>query len=100
MQGDTPMLKLSAVVVLALAMGLPLATSAQDLDMRGSSGSSAFEQAGKPTRGMTQDSVVSNFGNPQSMSDAVGEPPISRWEYAGFVVFFEYDRVIHAVTKR
>jgi hypothetical protein len=31
---------------------------------------------------------------------AVGEPPISSWEYPGMVVFFEYDRVIHAVMKR
>ena len=35
-----------------------------------------------------------------SIEAAVGEPPISRWVYADFVVFFEYDRVIHAVIKR
>jgi len=49
---------------------------------------------------MTTDSVRANFGRPGSTSDAVGAPPISRWEYAGFVVFFKYDRVIHSVTKR
>jgi hypothetical protein len=49
---------------------------------------------------MSQESVQANFGSPQSTSAAVGEPPISRWDYAGFVVFFEHDKVIHSVTKR
>lgn len=49
---------------------------------------------------MTQASVESKFGAPNSKVAAVGEPPISRWEYQNFVVYFEYDRVIHAVLKR
>jgi len=92
------MVKLSAVILLALAMGSLGAANAQDLS--GPGGSSTFDQAGKPTRGMSRDSVQANYGSPRSTSDAVGAPPISRWEYAGFVVFFEYDRVIHSVTKR
>ena len=48
---------------------------------------------------MTTERVQSEFGEPQSREAAVGEPPISRWHYAGFVVYFEYDRVIHAVSK-
>ncbi len=63
-------------------------------------GSSTFDQPGKPTRGMTRDSVEANFGSPQSTTAAIGDPPISRWDYADFVVFFENERVIHAVTKR
>jgi len=54
----------------------------------------------RPTRGMTQASVESRYGTPVSRRAAVGEPPISRWDYAGFVVYFEYDLVIHAVVKR
>ncbi len=72
----------------------------QNLDMSASDQSSTFDQPGKPTRGMTQASVEAKFGSPQNARPAVGEPPISRWEYADFVVFFEYDKVIHAVTKR
>ena len=59
-----------------------------------------FEQGGKPTRGMSQQSVEAKYGAPSSREVPVGEPPITRWEYPEFVVFFEYDRVIHAVTKR
>ena len=94
------MAKLYAMVLLALSTGLLGTVNAQNLDMSGAEGSSTFDQAGKPTRGMSQESVQANFGAPQSTVAAVGDPPISRWEYAEFVVFFEYDRVIHAVTKR
>lgn len=55
---------------------------------------------GRPSRGMTQSSVQSKYGSPESTRAAVGDPPITRWEYENFVVFFEYDKVIHAVRKR
>lgn len=74
--------------------------AAETLDMEGTASSSAFEQEGRPSRGMTQASVESTFGAPQQTDAAVGDPPISKWHYKDFVVYFEYDRVIHAVTKR
>ena len=52
----------------------------------------------RPSRGMTMHAVESKFGAPQERHAAVGEPPISRWDYPGFKVFFEKDRVIHAVV--
>jgi len=51
-----------------------------------------------PTRGMTMDQVSSKFGDPASKVPAVGNPPISRWEYPGFIVYFERDHVIHSVV--
>lgn len=76
--------------------------SAETLQMEGieAAAASAFDTTGRPTRGMTQASVESTYGAPQSTDAAVGDPPISKWHYAGFIVYFEYDRVIHAVTKR
>ena len=47
---------------------------------------------------MTMQQVAGKFGNPANKVPAVGKPPISRWEYASFVVFFEYDHVIHTVA--
>ncbi len=52
-----------------------------------------------PTRGMTMDQVSSKFGAPVSKIPAVGRPPISRWEYPGFIVYFEADHVIHSVVS-
>jgi hypothetical protein len=52
----------------------------------------------KPKRGITMTQVEAKFGTPVSKHDAVGQPPITRWDYPGFSVFFEHDRVIDAVT--
>ncbi len=94
------MSKVDAIILLALSIGLLSTVNAQNLDMSDTEGSATFDQAGKPTRGMSQESVQANFGAPQSTVAAIGDPPISRWEYAGFVVFFEHNLVIHSVTKR
>jgi hypothetical protein len=51
-----------------------------------------------PTRGMTMNEVSSKFGAPVSKVAPVGNPPISRWDYPGFVVYFERDHVIHSVV--
>ena len=51
-----------------------------------------------PTRGMTMDQVTMKFGAPARKVPAVGKPPISRWEYPGFVVYFEFEHVIHSVV--
>ncbi|MGD0490875.1 MAG: hypothetical protein ABSC32_04940 [Steroidobacteraceae bacterium] len=52
-----------------------------------------------PSRGMTMSQVASKFGAPVTKVPAVGNPPISRWEYPGFVVYFERDHVIHSVVS-
>ena len=94
------MAKLRAVILIAIACGLAGFAGAETLDMGDTANASQFEHAGKPSRGMTQARVESDYGQQQDRHDPVGEPPISRWEYADFVVFFEHDRVIHAVTRR
>jgi hypothetical protein len=52
----------------------------------------------KPKRGVTMSQVEAKFGAPVTKHDAVGQPPITRWDYAGFSVFFEHDRVIDSVV--
>lgn len=52
-----------------------------------------------PSRGMTMESVEANYGAPAVRRPPVGDPPITRWEYTDFVVYFEYKRVIHSVPK-
>jgi hypothetical protein len=53
----------------------------------------------RPQRGMTMDKVSAQWGAPLAKDRAVGQPPITRWEYGGFTVFFEYSHVIHTVVK-
>jgi hypothetical protein len=52
-----------------------------------------------PERGMHKNTVLEDFGDPQEMTSAVGEPPISQWRYDGYVVYFEDNWVIQAVVK-
>ena len=51
-----------------------------------------------PARGMSMEQVATKFGTPVTKVPAVGKPPISRWEYPGFIVYFEADHVIHSVV--
>jgi hypothetical protein len=53
-----------------------------------------------PARGSTMSDVRAKFGAPSQEVPAVGQPPITRWEYPGIVVFFENDRVLHTVVVR
>jgi hypothetical protein len=53
----------------------------------------------RPRGGMTMQAVESRYGAPQERHAAVGKPPITRWDYSSFTVFFENDRVIHTVVN-
>ncbi|HEV7986795.1 MAG TPA: hypothetical protein VGP20_11585 [Steroidobacteraceae bacterium] len=53
----------------------------------------------RPGRGMSMKSVEAKFGAPQERHQAVGNPPITRWDYPLFTVFFEHEYVIHAVVN-
>ena len=51
-----------------------------------------------PHRSQTMHQVEQRFGTPEKRYAAVGRPPITRWDYPDFSVFFEYNRVVHAVV--
>lgn len=51
----------------------------------------------RPERGMKKEQVLATFGEPLSQSTPTGTPPISNWKYSNFVVYFEYNHVIHSV---
>jgi hypothetical protein len=52
----------------------------------------------RPARGMSMEKVEATFGAPSRRVPAIGEPPITRWEYPGFVVYFEHNLVLHSVA--
>ncbi|MGH1373439.1 MAG: hypothetical protein ACRBBW_15470 [Cellvibrionaceae bacterium] len=84
-----------AVILLAL---IPAAVHSETIKVPvGQQGQS--QNVDKPALGMTMDSVRTLFGTPVTQSPPRGEPPITRWEYNDFVVYFESDLVIHSVTK-
>ncbi|MDG1819747.1 MAG: hypothetical protein P8H31_07925 [Porticoccaceae bacterium] len=52
-----------------------------------------------PKRSMNKQDVQRDFGDPQEITDAVGEPPISQWVYGDYIVYFENDWVLYSVVK-
>ncbi len=56
-----------------------------------------------PDKGSRQSTVLRNFGHPDKRHAPAGgetpkHPPITRWDYATFSVFFENDHVVDAVV--
>lgn len=68
--------------------------------------STPAQQAGEsisielPIRGMSMETVESRFGAPNQKMAPVGDPPITRWVYDNYTVYFEYKTVIHSVLNR
>ena len=90
-------LTVSAVLATGIVAFAPICRA----DIVASEDGIAVRDAGvaAPARGMTMAQVAGKFGDPLTKVAAVGTPPISRWEYSGFVVYFERDHVIHAVVS-
>lgn len=50
-----------------------------------------------PKNGFTKADIETQFGAPVKKLPPVGDPPITRWEYDSYNVFFEYDLVLFSV---
>ena len=53
-----------------------------------------------PTRGLTMNQVIKQYGEPKVKKDAVGQPPITEWQYDNFSVYFEKKWVITSVAYK
>jgi hypothetical protein len=81
---------------LTMLVALATATASGDtLEMTG-----APQANDVVARGLSMDQVERRYGEPAQRIGAVGDPPISRWVYPQFVVYFEGQFVIHAVATR
>lgn len=52
-----------------------------------------------PGNGLTMNQVESRYGSPIEKRSAVGDPPITRWVYPDYSVFFEHNLVIESVVR-
>jgi len=84
-------------IVLALALALAAQIASADVllidEVRQS------ERMVLPTNGTTKAQTETKFGAPSKKLPAVGDPPITRWEYQDFNVYFEYDLVLFTVLN-
>lgn len=54
----------------------------------------------RPRQGMSMQQVKQRFGEAHAQRSPVGDPPITRWVYEDFTVFFEHDKVVHSTVIR
>lgn len=93
----------SALLALTLGILLTGPVAADVLLMEGIQSSPAVET---PRSGMNMDGVRTKHGNPVQEHPAVStsggplHPPITRWDYNGYSVFFENELVLHSVVHR
>jgi hypothetical protein len=87
-----------AIAALSLTTALLVGSiaSAETLEMTDAPGT----RDAVVSRGLSMHQVEQRYGEPSRRIGAVGDPPISRWIYPEFVVYFEGQFVIHAVGTR
>ena len=56
--------------------------------------------ADPPHRGMTMKQVEKAYGPPVRKMDPTGNPPITRWVYKEYTVYFEKKYVIQSVSNK
>ncbi len=81
-------------IVSAFLLGTP---AVADILKIGEGDPQVVERDDRPARGMSQIQVVDAFGEPRLKVPAVGDPPISRWDYGSYSVYFEGNYVLHSV---
>ena len=102
------MFRLSHITAIGLLlMGLSANLTAETVEMPASPTEEPTESTAEstefsvqlPGRGMTMEAVENRFGQPVDKYASVGEPPITKWVYKDFTVYFESEFVIHAVVN-
>lgn len=84
-----------------LLLAMPFVASAEALEMPAAD-SAAAANSTLPAKGSLTTEVRKRFGEPSTKHAPVGggsrqQPPITRWDYPGFSVFFENNHVVDAV---
>lgn len=93
-------MKLSHITATGLLLlGLSANLSAETVNMPANSAEINEFSVQVPGRGMSMETVLNRFGEPSERVPAVGTPPITRWVYSNFTVYFESEFVIHSVVN-
>lgn len=88
---------LALILIIFAGLAVPVSLSADVLlieEVRQS------DQMDVPVNGMTTAEVRARFGEPVKAYPAVGDPPITRWEYDRWSVYFEYKLVLFTVLNK
>lgn len=90
----------SVYIIALLSLALQAPTLAAE-EIRIPVGEQAKDQVpvDMPNKGMSKEQVRNLFGEPLEEIPAKGNPPISRWKYQEFTVYFDSNSVIHCVRN-
>lgn len=88
------MIKVVAVVF-AIGIAMPWTCFADSLKTPEPQKPKAFVT---PPNGTDKTAVTAKYGNPIKIISPIGDPPIERWVYDNFTVYFERSTVIHSVV--
>lgn len=86
---------LMPLIAASLLAGMPAV--AEEVKVPVGSQGSLYQEV--QMRGLSMDDIINRLGEPLAKEGPVGEPPISRWEYQEFYVYFEHRTVLHTVMK-
>jgi hypothetical protein len=88
------------VSIISLVVSLVgTAAGAQEIALPAAAPAESATPVTTPERGASMAQVEARYGAPTQRNAAIGDPPITRWDYPGFSVFFEYQHVVHSVVK-
>lgn len=85
---------------LALGLGLGVASAGADQLLVDSVRDMERQRDAGPRPGTRMEQVEQRFGEPAGRQGPVGQPPITRWDYSDYSVYFEHERVLHTVHQR
>jgi hypothetical protein len=88
--------------LLIIALGLSLTAAPAAADVLTMPESPPATTTSLPPKGSSMADVQKKYGAPREKQPTVGggsprQPPITRWDYDGFMVIFEHDKVVDAV---
>lgn len=92
--------KISGVFLAALFCSTPAVSEVLLIDAIAEEPSNSASGLLRPRNGQFMQAVESQFGKPEATHGPTGDPPISRWDYPAFSVYFEYNRVLTSVVRR
>ncbi len=96
---NRPLITIFCSTILCSTILLVPASMAETIALPVASQGDYLDNIERPQRHQTSSTVIEQFGEPLVKHPATGEPPITRWDYKNFGVYFEGDHVIHTVLK-
>lgn len=90
---------LPLVTAISLSMATTLQADTLEMPTESAAPAATSYSITLPGRGMNMTQVEEKFGPPMHKLPEVGDPPIIRWVYPNYTVYFEYQFVINSVLN-